>query len=210
MSPTPDDEDEDAAGDPTTGDPAGGDPDVRLFRQAVRDVKRLAHGSSGLAQGSRGLPRGEATVANRPRPVPLARFSRADRHAVLRESLSGDAGDPELAAGDELVYHRAGVQMTVLRKLRRGQYRVQAEIDLHGMTVAEAKQALRDFLANALHRQFRCVRIIHGKGLRSGHRGPVLKGAVSSVLRRVGAVVAYVSARQVDGGTGAVYVLLDA
>jgi DNA-nicking Smr family endonuclease len=200
VSPTPDDEDK--AGDPATDDGAGGDSDVRLFRQAVQDVKRLAHGSSEL-------PRGKEAIATRRRPAPLARFSREDRHAVLRESLSGDAGDPELAAGDELVYHRAGVQMTVLRKLRRGQYRVQAEIDLHGMTVAEAKQALRDFLADALERQFRCVRIIHGKGLRSGHRGPVLKGAVSSVLRRVGAVVAYVSARQVDGGTGAVYVLLD-
>lgn len=177
MSPTPDDED-----------------DVRLFREAVQDVKRL--------------PRREAPEASRRRPMPIARFSRADRHAVLLESLDGETGDPELAAGDELVYHRGGVQMPVLRKLRRGQYRVQAEIDLHGLTVAEAKLALRDFLAEALERRYRCVRIIHGKGLRSGHRGPVLKGAVSSVLRRIGAVVAYVSARQVDGGTGAVYVLL--
>ena len=175
---------------------ADGDSDIRLFREAVRDVKRL--------------PGDEAqAVAGRRRPAPpLARFSRADRHAVLLESLSAEVGDPELAGGDELVYHRAGVQKSVLRKLRRGQYRVQAEIDLHGMTVPEAKQALREFLANALDRQFRCVRIIHGKGLRSGHRGPVLKGVVSSVLRRVGPVVAYVSARQVDGGTGAVYVLL--
>lgn len=177
MSPTPDDED-----------------DVRLFREAVQDVKRL--------------PRRETPVASRRRPVPIARFSRADRHAVLLESMDGESGDPELAAGDELVYHRAGVHMPVLRKLRRGGYRVQAEIDLHGLTVAEAKLALRDFLADALDRQFRVVRVIHGKGLRSGHRGPVLKGAVSSVLRRIGAVVAYVSARQVDGGTGAVYVLL--
>jgi len=127
---------------------------------------------------------------------------------VLLESLNDSSVDPESASGDELVYHRAGVQTSVLKKLRRGQYRVQAEIDLHGLTVAEAKQALREFLAEALDRQFRCVRIIHGKGLRSGHRGPVLKGVVSSVLRRVKPVVAYVSARQVDGGTGAVYVLL--
>jgi len=168
--------------------------DVRLFREAVRDVKPLS------AE--------EARVARRRAPEPLARFSRADRHAVLQESLESNAGDPELAGGDELVYHRAGVQMSVLKKLRRGHYRVQAEIDLHGLTVVEAKQALRDFLANALERRLRCVRIIHGKGLRSGHRGPVLKGVVSSVLRRVGPVVAYVSARQVDGGTGAVYVLL--
>jgi DNA-nicking Smr family endonuclease len=173
------------------------DEDAQLFREAVRGVKKLRQDE------------GPTAATGQRRPAPLARFTREDRHAVLKESLSSEGGDPELAAGDELVYHRAGVQMTVLRKLRRGQYRVQAEIDLHGMTVVEAKQALRDFLSDALHRQFRCVRIIHGKGLRSGHRGPVLKGAVSSVLRRVGAVVAYVSARQVDGGTGAVYVLLD-
>jgi DNA-nicking Smr family endonuclease len=128
--------------------------------------------------------------------------------AVLQESLGGEAGDPELASGEELVFAREGVQNGLLRKLRRGQYRVQAEIDLHGLTVPEAKEELRSFLAHALEHHFRCVRIIHGKGLRSGHRGPVLKGAVSSVLRRVGPVLAYVSARQVDGGTGALYVLL--
>jgi DNA-nicking Smr family endonuclease len=127
---------------------------------------------------------------------------------VLQESLETDTGDPELASGEELVFSRDGVQSGVLRKLRRGQYRVQAEIDLHGLTVPEAKEELRAFLAHSLERHIRCVRIIHGKGLRSGHRGPVLKGAVSSVLRRVRPVLAYVSARQVDGGTGALYVLL--
>jgi len=76
------------------------------------------------------------------------------------------------------------------------------------MTVVEAKLALREFLLRALEQHVRCVRIVHGKGLRSGPRGPVLKAAVSGVLRRTGAVLAYVSARPVDGGTGAVYVLL--
>jgi DNA-nicking Smr family endonuclease len=107
-----------------------------------------------------------------------------------------------------LVFHRPTVQPAVLRKLRRGEYRMQREIDLHGLTVAEAKAALRQFLVAALEQQVRCVRIIHGKGLRSGHRGPVLKTAVNAVLRRSDAVLAYVSARPVDGGTGAVYVLL--
>jgi DNA-nicking Smr family endonuclease len=168
--------------------------DTHLFREAVRDVKPLAQ---------------EAPAAEPPRrPPPHARFTRADRLAVLQESLEGDAGDPELASGEELVFAREGVQIGVLRKLRRGQYRVQAEIDLHGLTVREAKEELRAFLAHALERHIRCVRVIHGKGLRSGHRGPVLKAAVSSVLRRVGPVLAYVSARQVDGGTGALYVLL--
>lgn len=167
--------------------------DILLFREAVRDVKPITQDSPD--------PKPH-------RPPPRARFTREDRHAVLQESLYTDAGDPELAGGDELVFAREGVQKGVLRKLRRGHFRVQAEIDLHGLTVPEAKEALRSFLAQALGRHFRCVRIVHGKGLRSGHRGPVLKGAVSSVLHRVGPVLAYVSARPVDGGTGALYVLL--
>ncbi len=170
------------------------DDDADLFREAVRDVKPLAFDAP-AAEPAR-------------RPPPKARFTRADRYAVLQESLYADTGDPELASGEELIFAREGIQKTVLRKLRRGQYRVQAEIDLHGLTVAEAKEAVRTFLAMALERQFRCVRIVHGKGLRSGHRGPVLKSAISGVLRRVAPVLAYVSARQVDGGTGALYVLL--
>ena len=172
--------------------------DVTLFREAVRDVKPL-----GRATPTADHPSGPAR-----RPRPTARFTRADRLAVLEESLTDDFLDPALASGEELVFQRPGVQAGVLRKLRRGDYRVQGEIDLHGLTVAEAKQSLREFLAQALVRQWRCVRIIHGKGLRSGHRGPVLKAMVGATLRKVGPVLAYVSARQVDGGTGALYVLL--
>lgn len=142
------------------------------------------------------------------RPPPRARFTRADRLAVLEESLHGEAGDPLLAAGDELVYRRPGVQDAVLRKLRRGQYRVEGEIDLHGLTVAQAREALREYVARAITGGARCIRVVHGKGLRSGHRGPVVKHAANAVLRRMGVVVAFVSAREVDGGTGALYVLL--
>ncbi len=169
------------------------DDDAELFRAAVRGVKRL--------------PQGRSLPAKRP-ARPLARFARADRLAVLQESLTLDTDEPALAGGEVLRFHRDGVSAAVLRKLRRGHYRVQAEIDLHGLTVAQAKEALREFLAHAIERHMRCIRVIHGKGHRSGHRGPVLKGAVTGVLQRVGAVLAFVSARQVDGGTGAVYVLL--
>ncbi|HZO24282.1 MAG TPA: Smr/MutS family protein [Steroidobacteraceae bacterium] len=172
--------------------------EARLFREAVRDVKPLA----------REVSRPVIPVPGIPRPQPRARFARADRQAVLEESLYGEVADPELAGGEELVFRRPGVQPTIVRKLRRGYYRVQAELDLHGLTVADAKQVLREFIASALEHHLRCVRIIHGKGLRSGHRGPVLKAAMAHVLRRTGHVLAYVSARQVDGGTGAVYVLL--
>lgn len=172
--------------------------EAELFRQAVRDVKPLGQTT----------PQAHRPGGQPPRPRPAARFSRADRLAVLEESLRDDTIDPAIASGEELVFHREGIQPGVLRRLRRGDYRVQGEIDLHGLTVAEAKQALRDFLGLALMRRWRCVRIVHGKGLRSGHRGPVLKGMVGTMLRKLGPVLAYVSARQVDGGTGAVYVLL--
>ena len=175
-------------------DPDSRDEAARLFREAVRGVRPLAR---------------SAPAPHAPRrPRPTARFTRADRAAVLKESLSPQPPDPALAGGEELVYRAAGVQQTVLRRLKRGEYRIEREIDLHGLTVAEAKHALREFLIEALSDRVRCVRIVHGKGLRSGHKGPVLKVAVAGVLRRTGAVVAYVSARPADGGTGAVYVLL--
>jgi DNA-nicking Smr family endonuclease len=169
--------------------------DAALFREAMRDVKPLQ--SEGALYRSR-------------KPPPRARFTRADRRAVLEESLQSVVDDPTLASGEELAFRRGGVQDSVMRKLRRGHYRVQAEIDLHGLTVPEAKAVLREFLAQAVSQGMRCVRIIHGKGLRSGHRGPVLKSAVSSVLRRTASVIAFVSARPVDGGTGALYALLSA
>jgi DNA-nicking Smr family endonuclease len=182
-----------AGPDRKADDDAEPDDEARLFREAVRGVRPL---------GERRPPPAA------PRPRPKARFTRADRAAVLQESLDPLPGDPAIAGGEELAFHRPQIQPAVLRRLRRGEFRVQREIDLHGLTVAEAKHALRQFLIVALEQQVRCVRIVHGKGLRSGSRGPVLKSAVSSVLRRTGAVLAYVSARPVDGGTGALYVLL--
>ena len=167
--------------------------DARLFREAVRGVRPL---------------RAHPAPPRKPKVGARAQFTRADRAAVLRESLDPHDADAEQLTGEALTFHRPQIPAAVLRRLRRGDYRVQREIDLHGMTVAEAKLALREFVVSALEQRVRCVRIVHGKGLRSGHRGPVLKAAVSSVLRRTGAVLAYVSARPVDGGTGAVYVLL--
>ena len=167
--------------------------ETALFREATRGVRPLEH---------------DRHTTPAAKPAPLARFTRADRTAILDESLSTAPDDPYLAGGEVASYARAGVQRAVLTRLRRGHYRVQAELDLHGLSVREGKEALRGFLAEALQRDVRCVRIIHGKGLRSGPRGPVLKAMVTSVLRRSSYVLAFVSARGVDGGTGAVYALL--
>jgi DNA-nicking Smr family endonuclease len=100
------------------------------------------------------------------------------------------------------------VQDSVLKKLKRGEYRVEAVCDLHGLRAVEAKEALREFLAESLAHNLRCVRVIHGKGMGSGPRGPVLKVAVNMILRKTAPVLAFTSARRVDGGTGAINVLL--
>ncbi len=167
--------------------------DKALFREATRDVRPLRH---------------DSPLPPRSKPPPRARFTRADRLAILDESLHTAVEDPSLGGGEVASYARPGVQDAVLRKLRRGHYRIQAELDLHGLTAREAKAVLREFMAEALERGLTCVRIIHGKGLRSGPGGPVLKSTVSAVLQRSSRVLAFVSARAVDGGTGALYVLL--
>lgn len=168
--------------------------DVQAFREAVRGTRPLRH-----------APR---VPPRRKPPPPKALFRRQGEAEVLEESLTLTPGDLDVEFGEELSYRRNGIQDAVMRRLRRGHYRVESELDLHGLIVPEAKQALREFLARAIARQCRCVRIIHGKGLGSGPRGPVIKQAVNVILRRTEPVVAFCSARQVDGGTGAIYVLL--
>ena len=105
-------------------------------------------------------------------------------------------------------FQRQSVGRRTMRKLARGGFRTATELDLHGMTVAEAGPRLDDFIRASAARQCECVRIIHGKGLGSGDRGPVLKRSVNRWLRQMPAVQAFVPAQQADGGDGAVYVLL--
>ena len=169
------------------------DDDSALFRDAVGPVTEVAKGQR-----------------RRPwRHMPSARpaMREADEQAVIGELLDFSPGD-DIETGDDLFHRREGVQLAVMRKLRRGQYRCQAELDLHGMIVDVARQCLAVFLREALDRGYRCVRVVHGKGLRSGNRGPVLKVKVAHWLRQRDEVLAYCSARENDGGTGAVYVLL--
>lgn len=142
----------------------------------------------------------------RPPPSPRPRQTEADAEAVMQELL--DTPPVDVETGDSLSWRRNGVQLSVLRKLRRGHYRCQAELDLHGLFVATARRQLAEFLRHAQRHDYRCVRIVHGKGLRSGQRGPVLKPKINGWLRRRDEVMAFCSTPQHDGGTGAVYVLL--
>jgi DNA-nicking Smr family endonuclease len=148
-------------------------------------------------------------ITKRPKPPARARFKRADEAQVLRESLEGESLPGILDNGDHLNHCREGVSEQILRKLRRGRYSLQAEVDLHGLTVAKARIELNDFLAECRRERLSCVRVIHGKGLRSGNGGPVLKSKVAVWLSQANFVIAYTSARPMDGGTGALYVLLE-
>ncbi len=144
----------------------------------------------------------------RRKPRPVAKFSQADHARVLRESVRGETATRHEHAGQALRYRRDGVGMRTMRRLARGRFSVQGEIDLHGMTEAEAKPRLQSFIDECARTGRLCIRVVHGKGRGSGQRGPVLKPAVDRWLRRWDPVLAFVSARQADGGTGAIYVLL--
>ncbi len=168
--------------------------DVSLFRRLMGDAKPLRQ--TGAA------PEHRRKVSAR------ARFARQDEREALQESLQADIDESETDAGESLRFHRPSVGRRTMRKLARGNFSVQDEIDLHGMTVPEAKDVLHGFIRACELRGHTCIRIVHGKGLGSGHRGPILKGKVSRWLKQWDNVLAFVSARQVDGGTGAVYVLL--
>jgi DNA-nicking Smr family endonuclease len=174
-------------------EPCEEDEDSALFRRQVSGVRPLVH---------------HGVVPPRRRPPPVPRQTLADEAQVLRDMLSDDYDPAELETGDEVLYARPGLQHGLLRKLRRGQYSVRAELDLHGMTVALAHQVLAEFLTDCLRTDIRCVRIIHGKGRGSPQRQPVLKAKVGAWLRQRDEVLAFCSARPVDGGTGALYVLL--
>lgn len=169
--------------------------ELELFREAVRDVRRQPP---------------DRPAPNKPKPKARAHFTRADQQEVLRESLLPVSDPASLETGDELSFRRDDIAPRVLRKLRSGEYTVAAEIDLHGLTAAEARTALRAFVSDSLVAGKACIRIVHGKGRGSGPRGPVLKNAVNVWLRQCEAVRAFGSARPIDGGSGAVYVLLKA
>ncbi|SEP72753.1 DNA-nicking endonuclease, Smr domain [Ectothiorhodospira magna] len=169
------------------------DDDITLFRQAVGPVAKVHADRAEL----------------RPhRPPPRPRQTEADHQRALDALMEDPFQVTDLQPGDEVSFMREGLQRQVFKKLRRGYYRISAELDLHGMTARQAHEALGLFLAEARTQRLRCVRIIHGKGLRSSNRGPVLKSRVVHWLQQRSDILAFCSARPTDGGTGAVVVLL--
>lgn len=128
---------------------------------------------------------------------------------MLADSLSdAEPWTEGFETGEELVYLRPGITPQTLKKLRRGHWVTQDVLDLHGLTVAEARPLIAAFLAHCRRQGLRCVRVIHGKGLRSKNREPVLKRKVANWLVQREEVLAFCQARQTEGGGGAVVVLL--
>ena len=157
------------------------------------------------------LPEHGRVTHHRPilKPIPVQHMR--DERAALAESLSDHiTWDIGTETGEELVYLRTGLPQQTVKKLRRGHWVIQDELDLHGQTAVEARALLIEFLNGCLRGGVRCVRIIHGKGLRSKNREPVLKSKVANWLIQRDEVLAFCQARQVDGGGGAVVVLLKA
>ncbi len=144
----------------------------------------------------------------RKKPAPYPAQTRNDERDVLRNLLNCDFDPKEHENGDELLFVRGGVQRNIFRKLRRGEYLVEQELDLHGHRVLQARETLGQFLRDARLHNRRCVRIIHGKGLRSPAKESILKKKVYHWLKQRDEVLAFCTARSFDGGTGAIYVLL--
>ena len=141
--------------------------------------------------------------------APIAVQHQLDELAVMREALS-DEFDAEtlLDTDDALSYRRTGIGIDVTRKLRKGGWSIQGQVDLHGLRREDAREALVDFIKDAARMGWRCVRVVHGKGLGSPGKTPVLKGKVQSWLIQKQEVLAFVQARPAHGGAGALVVLL--
>lgn len=171
--------------------------DADIFRRAIGNVAPL--------------PRSDKAELASPRPLPIANQHLADEQAALEESWSDEFNVDTLLDTDEnLSYARSNIGQDTLRKLRRGQWVIQSQLDLHGMRREEAREALAEFLRQAVKRGIRCVRIIHGKGLGSVNKEPVLKNKVRNWLIQKDEVIAFCQARAADGGAGALVVLLKA
>lgn len=176
-----------------TKKPTSHDNDADLFRQLMDEVRPI-----------------EQNKVSPYRQKPPARAIKRleDEKQVIKDMMSDPIALDEIETGEELLFSRPGVQSGIMRKLRRGQLSIEAELDLHRMTANEARQAIAGFLPQMRQAGKRCVRIIHGKGYGSFNKLPVLKIKLNHWLRQRDEVLAFCSARSIDGGTGALYVLL--
>jgi len=169
------------------------DDDLDLFRRSIIVDKKIKF--NGIKPTRKKLP----AVPDR---------QKNDEKEIVDEMFSEGFEPADLETGDELLFYRPGVSRADLKKLRKGQFVIQGELDLHGMTVKMARENLAHYLLRCKQTNRRCVKIIHGKGRGSIQGQPVIKNKVNLWLRQRDEVLAFCSARQNDGGTGAIYLLL--
>ena len=142
-------------------------------------------------------------------PAPLPFQQRLDEQRVLQEAISDEFDSGTLLdVDDALSFRRPGIGTDVTRKLRKGHWSIQRELDLHGLRREAARESLSEFIRGACRDGVRCVRVVHGKGLGSPGKTPVLKSKVQSWLIQKNEVLAFVQARADEGGAGALVVLL--
>jgi DNA-nicking Smr family endonuclease len=171
--------------------------EANIFRSSIGDVQVLKQ------------PEKFHPTPKKPPPLPFKHIE--DEQKALQESLSDEFDAGTLLESDEnLSYTRPGVGIDVAKKLRQGAWVIQAQLDLHGMRRDQARDSLGEFLRKCLRSGFRCVRIIHGKGLGSINKEPVLKNKVRNWLIQKDEVIAFSQATAADGGSGALIVLLRA
>ena len=178
-----------------------------LIRQAQAEKNLFRHHVADVIP----LKSDNRTILELPKPLPIPIKQLEDDKAVMLSSLSDEFDVETLLDTDEaLSYRQTGISLDVLRKLRRGYWRIQDELDLHGYRRDDARETLHTFLKDSCTQGLRCVRVIHGKGYGSPGKTPVLKARVLSWLMQSKNVLAYTQARAADGGAGALIVLLKA
>ncbi|NTV86613.1 MAG: DNA mismatch repair protein MutS [Burkholderiaceae bacterium] len=177
--------------------------EVALRHQAEKELFTRAVGAV------KTLPDPRKAHLKPPPPAPVAFQQQLDDQAVLREALSDEFDVSTLLETDaQLSFRRPGIGPDVTRKLRRGEWSIQRELDLHGLRIDDAREALGGFIREAFRQGLRCVRVVHGKGLGSPGKAPVLKSRVQGWLIQKNEVLAFVQAKPAEGGAGALLVLL--
>ncbi len=170
------------------------DDDLAFFRNAMKNVKPLHN---------------DKIVPTKPPPLTFSKKKTYVKEDNIHENMMlSEDHIMEVETEEELLFTRPGVQHRIFNKLRRGQFTIKAELDLHGMIVRVAQVEVKNFLRQCQDRDIRCARIIHGKGYGSKTEQPILKNKLNFWLQQCDEILAFCSARPSDGGTGAVYVLI--
>ena len=169
--------------------------DESLFLKAVSDVERLDTSNK---------------VELRPTPVPAKLRASTDDEITPADDMLSDSGEIEKVMAQTILSHcRSGIQNRLFKRLRQGKLQITEEVDLHGLSLKQAKQVLLDFIQLAHPMEGCCVCIVHGKNSRSqAGQAPIMKQYVNYWLQQHPRVLAFHSAQPRDGGTGSVYAIL--